>query len=97
MKIIGKAGRDTFLIEASSREVAQILGVASEYSLKEVGIVGELEPGSTINVSGIYGAVALFRSQGKHAAETAKTLRDLADKVDQAARIIKQPVEVPKG
>jgi hypothetical protein len=86
MKIIAKTDSTGYLLSASEREIANLLGFGSAYSLPEPHKNRHADNrfivGQTIDISNIYAAVEIERGRAKKIAAQAKSLRALADEID---------------
>lgn len=77
MKIIGSAGEQRWIFEASSDEMAQLCGFASRYSQ---GFDGKFGVGATFYMGTIYNEATTVLSTHRNAMDSAKMLRKTADK-----------------
>jgi hypothetical protein len=85
MKVIGKTD-SSYLVEITERELSQVMGYGSEYSLpaphKDRRAYEKFTVGSVVNVSELFAAVEIERGRVKKIAAQAKALRGLADEID---------------
>lgn len=72
MKILGKA-KDSYIIEASDNELANLMGYYSKYDLKD------LPYGAEINISEMYKQLYFLAKNKSLLNETAKKLEEYAD------------------
>jgi hypothetical protein len=86
MKIIAKGIGGCLIVEATPRELAQVLGFGSEYSLKDAD--RELAAGREIKVNDLWTAIEVQRSHPKEIEATARKLRALADSLDGVNKTI---------
>lgn len=100
MKIIGKAERDTFLVEMSEGEIARAAGFASAYGddwWKQIG-AREIKVGTVIDCNAAYTYHYRVMQAQKEAGSAANTLRALADLIGGALPdVVLPPVEPPKA
>lgn len=89
MKIIGTVGSDLFLVEASSNDLAQLMGFASAYNLKDGD---KLAVGKKIEVSPLYQALQVSRARKDEIAELANKLRAVAGRVDSINQALAAPI-----
>ena len=96
MKIIATISTGVLLIEASSDELAKIMGFAGESYLKDRG--RELTVGREIKVASLYRALEVSRGRKTEIATLAEQLRKAAGRVDSINQALAEPiVEVEKA
>ncbi len=94
MKIIGKGGRDRFIVEASDWELANICGFSYPSQMKE----NRLEVGSEVQVTKLFEALSVERKRKEEIAGIAASLRKAADRVDSINAALDCPiVEQPQS
>lgn len=90
MKIIAKVSDGRFLVEATSTELAQVMGFNSTYELKERD--NTFHVGRDVQVSQLWSALAVTRGRQKEVAELAERMRKLADRVDSVNKALAAPI-----
>lgn len=81
MKIIATVKEGEYLVEASSNELARIMGLNSCYEIRNSNRPA-LGVGSEIDVSAHWDALGVARSRTSNIKGQAQALRTLADKID---------------
>lgn len=89
MKIIATTTSNGFLIEATSDELAQIMGFGSHYSLKEGN---KLEINKVIQVTPLWRALTVSRERKAEITALAIQLRKTADRVDTINQALAEPI-----
>lgn len=96
MRIIAIVNNNEILLSAHKDEVANIIGLTNTYEAERKNIAFGVS--TTINVSGMYGALKTERSRKTDIATQAASLRRLADSIDNInsaldAAIIESPAQ----
>lgn len=84
MKIIGNT-KDGFILTATSREVAHLIGYYYENSDSKVS---NMKSGDEVNVSAMFQQLYSFERVRRQATEIQKQLRDMATSLDKVAPIV---------
>ncbi|THK33985.1 hypothetical protein EHS39_32940 [Ensifer sp. MPMI2T] len=97
MKIIGQAGRDSYLVQMSTDEIVKAAGYSSPYNDAWEKANGRREPivGTEIGVNAAYSYHERVQSHQEAAAKSARTLRALADMIDGALPEVVIPLVDP--
>lgn len=81
MKIIGSK-KDGFILEASEREVANLVGYYSEYEMRRSGDPKELKVGDEVKVHEMYRRLYTLSSRRGEIKTAQKMLRDAASELE---------------
>lgn len=92
MKIIAKAHRDCFIVEASEDELANIAGFAFVHQMKDQN---RLEVGRELRVTKLFSALAVERSRRAEIEAMANSLRKAADRIDSINAALDCPIVEP--
>lgn len=87
MKIIGKGNGSDFIVLASERELANIAGYHYQFPSGQ-----RLDAGVEIDVSKLWQALSIERTRPDEVAKLAKSLRDVADKIDKINTALDCPI-----
>lgn len=90
MKIIAEVNSDRFIVEATSSELAQIMGFAGTYHLKDRA--HQLAVGRDVQVTPLYQALEVSRERKEEIAGLAEELRKAADRVDSINNALASPI-----
>ena len=88
MKIIGQAGGQRWIVEASEQELARVAGVAYAISLREKG--GTIRINAEIEVSKLFDRLEGIRSCERQLISAQNTLRAVADLIGPVRAYIDQ-------
>lgn len=96
MKIIGQAGADKWIVEATAHELARVAGFAYHVQQRESG--ANLRIGTEIKVSKLFDRLEGIRACERRLTEAQSTLRAVADLIGPVASYINQAVDLgPEG
>lgn len=90
MKIIGKTVSG-FILEATDREVLQIVGSDSTYLSDEKAREMSIRTGFEIKLDPLYEAIVFEKGRARRLENLGKEIRDAASIVEKAAAAIKAP------
>jgi len=95
MKVIAQTGTGRFLVEATSEELAQIMGFRSEYSIKDEHRKPRI--GSEIQITKLWSALSVERERVDEIRNQANALRKTADKLDSINAALDCPIVEPQA
>jgi hypothetical protein len=87
VKVIGES-RDTYILEASKDEIANLIGYYSRYDDK-----AHVSVGDKINISSMYKQLYNLKNNEPKLKEVVKTLRGLADLLEPVCPVIEAQIK----